>query len=66
MIKEVYGDASMGRSGVLEWYKLFREGRERVEDDDPFDKQDVSRVKNLLNSDRKMIIRKIADELSIS
>ncbi|GFT44792.1 uncharacterized protein TNCV_2845581 [Trichonephila clavipes] len=37
MIKEANGDAAMSRSGVFEWHKLFRERRERVEDDDPPD-----------------------------
>ena len=27
MIKEAYGDAAMGRSGVFEWHKLFQECR---------------------------------------
>ena len=72
MIKEAYGDAAMARSGVFEWHKLFREGRERVEDDDHTGRpstsktnENVSRVQTLLNSDRRMSIRMIADELSI-
>uniref|UniRef100_A0A8B9TX61 Transposase n=1 Tax=Anas zonorhyncha TaxID=75864 RepID=A0A8B9TX61_9AVES len=72
MIKEGYGDAAMGRSGVFEWHKLFRKGRERVEDDDCSGRpltsktnENVSRVKNLLNRDRRMSIRMIADDLSI-
>ncbi|XP_068528923.1 histone-lysine N-methyltransferase SETMAR-like [Anas acuta] len=72
MIKEAYGDAAMGRLGVFEWHKLFREGRERVEDDNRSGRpltskknENVSRVKNLLNHDRRMSIRIIADDLSI-
>ncbi|XP_075526924.1 protein GVQW3-like [Dermacentor variabilis] len=72
MIKEANGDAAMGRSGVFEWHKLFREGRERVEDDDRCGcpstsktNENVSREKNLLNSDRWMSITMIADDLSI-
>nr|XP_027306070.1 protein GVQW3 [Anas platyrhynchos] len=72
VIKEAYGDAAMGRSGVFEWHKLFREGRERVEDDDRSGcpstiktNENVSRVKNLLNRDRRMSIRMIAYDLSI-
>uniref|UniRef100_A0A8B9QU22 Mos1 transposase HTH domain-containing protein n=1 Tax=Anas platyrhynchos TaxID=8839 RepID=A0A8B9QU22_ANAPL len=71
MIKEAYGDAAMGRSGVFEWHKLFREGRERVEDDDHSGRpstsktnKNVLRVKNLLNRDHRMSIRMIADDLS--
>ncbi|PRD27081.1 UNVERIFIED_CONTAM: hypothetical protein NCL1_36332 [Trichonephila clavipes] len=49
-----------------------KEGRERVEAEDrsgrpsaSMTKQNVSRVKNLLNNNRKMSIRMIADEMSI-
>jgi len=62
----------MGRSCVFEWHKLFREGRERVEDDDRSGhpstsktNENVSRVKHLLNHDRRMSSRMIADDLSI-
>ncbi|XP_072143940.1 protein GVQW3-like [Dermacentor andersoni] len=72
MIKEACGYAAMGRSGVFEWHKLFREGRERVEDDDSSGRpstsktnENVSQVKNLWNSDRRMSIRMIVDDLSV-
>ncbi|GFU02435.1 protein GVQW3 [Trichonephila clavipes] len=72
MIKEAYDDAAMSRSGIFEWQKLFREGRKRLEGKDHYGRpstsktnQNVSRVRNLLNSDRRMSIRIIADELSI-
>ncbi|KAJ8939403.1 hypothetical protein NQ318_007662 [Aromia moschata] len=32
MINSAYGDDAMGRSSVFEWRKSFREGREKVED----------------------------------
>ncbi|XP_070382677.1 protein GVQW3-like [Dermacentor albipictus] len=71
-IKEAHGDATKGRSGFLEWHKLFREGRERVEDDDRLGcpstsktNKNVSRLKNLMNSDRRMSITMIVDDLSI-
>ena len=57
MIKEAYSDAAMGRSGVFEWHKLFRDGRERVEDDDRSGRpstsktnENVSRVENCLRN----------------
>ncbi|GFV11953.1 uncharacterized protein TNCV_3181841 [Trichonephila clavipes] len=60
MIKEAYGDAAKGRSSIFEWHKLFREGKEIVEDDH-FGGPSTSktnpkgaRVKNVLNSDRIM------------
>ncbi|KAJ8950985.1 hypothetical protein NQ318_006369 [Aromia moschata] len=33
MIKSAYEDDTMDRSSVFEWHKLFRQGREKVEDD---------------------------------
>jgi hypothetical protein len=33
-VKEVYGDNITSRTQVFEWYKLFMEGREEVEDDE--------------------------------
>ncbi|GFU10190.1 protein GVQW3 [Trichonephila clavipes] len=74
MIKKAFGDAAMGRSGVFDWHKLLLEGRERVENDDRSIRpcpstsktnQNVSRVKNLLNSDRRMSMIMIADELNV-
>ncbi|GFX54397.1 protein GVQW3 [Trichonephila clavipes] len=67
MIKEAYGDAAMRISCVFEWHKLFQEGRERVGNNDRSGSpstsktnQNVSRVNNVLNSGRRMSIRKIA------
>ncbi|GFW25331.1 protein GVQW3 [Trichonephila clavipes] len=72
MIKETFGDVAMGRSGVFECHKLFLEGREGVGDDDHSGRpltsktsQNVSRVKHLLNSGRRMSIRIIADERNV-
>ncbi|KOC70321.1 Putative uncharacterized protein FLJ37770, partial [Habropoda laboriosa] len=33
MIKDAFGNNSMGRSSIFEWHKLFKEGREQVEND---------------------------------
>ncbi|XP_035209897.1 protein GVQW3-like [Stegodyphus dumicola] len=70
--KDTYGDAVRDRFCVLEWHKLFREDREKVEDDERSGRasisktnQNVSRVKGSLNIDRRFSIRMIADELSI-
>jgi len=30
---EAYGDATLSRTVIFEWYKVFKEGREIVEDD---------------------------------
>lgn len=73
MIKTAYGDNAIGRSSVFEWHKLFREGREEVEDaarsgrpSTSKTEENVARVKNLLDSDRRLTVRMIADQLGIA
>jgi len=73
MIKEAYGDAAASRSTEFEWHKLFREGRDLVEDDHCVDRPSTSRtddyvakVKALLNSDRRLPIRLVSDILGMS
>ena len=34
MMKKVYGDDSLSRSRIHEWFKRFQEGREALEDDE--------------------------------
>ncbi|XP_011882500.1 PREDICTED: putative uncharacterized protein FLJ37770 [Vollenhovia emeryi] len=66
-------DAVMSRSTVFEWHKLFREGRELVEDDQRVGRpstsridENVAKVKALLDSNRRTNILLIVDELGIS
>nr|CAH7720081.1 unnamed protein product [Callosobruchus chinensis] len=73
MLKDAYGDAAMSRSTVFEWHKLFREGRELVEDDQRAGRpstsrigENVAKVKALLDTDHRTNIRLIVDELGIS
>ncbi|PNF27325.1 hypothetical protein B7P43_G02769 [Cryptotermes secundus] len=72
MIQEAYRVSAPSYSQVSKWLKLFKNGREEV-DDDPrsgwpsTSKSDknVSRVHDLLNTDRRMSVRMIAETLSI-
>ncbi|XP_011858412.1 PREDICTED: putative uncharacterized protein FLJ37770 [Vollenhovia emeryi] len=73
LIKAAYGDNAMSRSGVFEWHKLFREGREEVEDAQRSGRtsttksdENVARVKTLLNSDRRLSLSLISEELGIA
>lgn len=73
MIKDAFKDAAMSRSTVFEWHKLFREGRELVEDDQRAGRpstsridENVAKVKVLLDSNRRTNIRLVVDELGIS
>ena len=72
MIKRAYGDDAMGRSSVFEWHKLFREGREQVEDDQRSGRpstnksdENLLKVKNLLNSDRRLSVRMMSELLNL-
>lgn len=73
MIKDAYGNAALNRSTVFEWHKLFREGRELVEDNQRAGRsstsridENVAKVKAPLDSDRRLNIRLMVDELGIS
>ncbi|KAJ8941167.1 hypothetical protein NQ318_010871 [Aromia moschata] len=72
MIKSAYGDDAMGRSSVFEWHKLFREGREKVEDDQRSGRrstikndENMVKIKNLLNSGRSLSVRMISEHLNL-
>ncbi|KAK5646283.1 hypothetical protein RI129_004747 [Pyrocoelia pectoralis] len=63
----------MKQSGVYEWFKKFKDGREDVQDDSRAGRpssatadKNVDRVRTLLNSDRRLGVRLIAQELNLS
>ncbi|KAK8395421.1 hypothetical protein O3P69_006220 [Scylla paramamosain] len=73
MLQKVYGDETMSRSRVFEWCKRFKEGREDVEDDPRSgrpstsrNEANVERVKQMVRDDRRLTVRKIADELGMN
>lgn len=54
------------------WHKMFQEGREDAEDEDRSGRpstshsdQNVKKVRNMLNSDRRLSVRMLADECNI-
>jgi len=72
MINEVYGEDSLSRAQVFQWHKNFREGRDDVHDEprggrpstshtDP----NVQKVRDVLNADRRLSIRAIAEDVGI-
>ena len=72
MIKSAYGVDAMGRLSVFEWHKLFREGREQVEDDKRSGRpssskssENLVKVKNVLSSDRRLSVRMIFKLLNL-
>jgi hypothetical protein len=72
MIKQAYPDAVLARSGVFWWHQAFLEGREEVTDENRVGRHststntdNVTRVRKVLNSDRRLSIRLIAQMLKI-
>lgn len=72
MIKQAYPDVALARSGVFRWHQAFLEGRKEVCDEDRAGRpststntDNVTRVRNVLNSDRRLSIRLIAQMLNL-
>ena len=73
MLQQVYGDETMSRSRVCEWYKRFKEGREDVKDDPRSGRlstsrteANVERVRQMVRGDRRLTVRRIANELGMN
>ena len=73
LFQEVYGDETMSRTRLFEWYMRFKEGREMVEDDYRSGRpstsrtdENVERVRQKVRSDRRLTVRMIADELGMN
>nr|XP_012143528.1 PREDICTED: putative uncharacterized protein FLJ37770 [Megachile rotundata] len=73
MIHQAYKDDSMSRTSVFEWHKNFKDGREDDEDEQRVERPSSSRsdtnvdkVREILNSDRRLSIRLIAQELNLT
>lgn len=52
--KQAYGDDALSRTRVLEWHKMFKEGRELVRDEHHVASSmtQVAKVKEVLDTDR--------------
>ncbi|XP_050516736.1 protein GVQW3-like [Diabrotica virgifera virgifera] len=68
LLKEAYGENSLFRARVFEWYKRFSEGRESAEDDQRPGRpvsvstpQTVTKINEIVRGDRRMSIRMIAE-----
>lgn len=72
MLKEVYGEESLSRARVFEWYKRFREGREDVNDDERPGRpstsrtdENINKINEIVRKDRRLSIRMIAEMVNI-
>ena len=52
MMKKIYGEDCLSRSRIHEWFKLFQEGREALEDDER-----SGRPRNVVNEENAEIVR---------
>lgn len=77
MLQKAFGDQCLSRSRTFEWYKMFKEGRELVEDEirsgrpsTSTDELHVDKVKEIVVMNnlqgRRVTTRKIADDVGIS
>ena len=73
LLKEVYGEDVMLRTQIFEWYKHFEKGCKELEDDlkkgqPPTTRTDenITRVKQLVQSDHRLTVQMISDELSLN
>ncbi|XP_054717601.1 histone-lysine N-methyltransferase SETMAR-like [Uloborus diversus] len=72
MLQEGYGEVCMSYSQAKKWHKAFKEGREDVTDEARSGRpstsktdNNVSCVRELLNSDRRMSVRLLSDSLNL-
>ena len=68
-----WGDDTMSRTHLFEWHRRFKEGREEVEDDQRSGRpstsrtdENVERVRQKVQSDCRLTVRMIADELGMN
>jgi hypothetical protein len=71
-VQKAYGKEALNRSNVFRWYSRFRDGRELVEDDERGGRPkltptevNTAAVADLVNNDRRIASRMIAESLNI-
>jgi len=73
MLQIAFREEAMGRTQTYEWWKRFNEGRTSV-DDDPHSGRpstsktddNVAKVRQVIRSNRRLTVREVAEEVSIS
>jgi len=73
MLKLVYGDAAVTMKTVYKWFERSRNGCESVEDEERSGRpstsktqQNVERVSKMIQSNKRLTIREISEDLNIS
>ena len=73
MLTVAYGEATLDRSNVYRWYKMFSEGREDVNDEERTGRpststtdENIDEVKKIVLANRRITVREVAEDLNIS
>ncbi|UYV62181.1 hypothetical protein LAZ67_1008131 [Cordylochernes scorpioides] len=73
MLSVAYGEATLDRSNVYRWYKMFSEGREDVNDEERAGRpststtdEKINEVEKMILANRRITVRKVAEDLNIS
>ncbi|UYV78520.1 hypothetical protein LAZ67_16001878 [Cordylochernes scorpioides] len=73
MLTVAYGEATLDRSNVYRWYKMFSEGREDVNDEERAGRpststidEKINEVEKIILANRRITVREAAEDLNIS
>ncbi|UYV75991.1 hypothetical protein LAZ67_13002040 [Cordylochernes scorpioides] len=73
MLTVAYGEATLDRSNVYRWYKMFSGGREDVNDEERAGRpststtdEKINEVEKMILSNRRITVREVAEDLNIS
>ncbi|UYV80237.1 hypothetical protein LAZ67_18002121 [Cordylochernes scorpioides] len=73
MLTEAYGEATLDRSNIYRWYKMFSEGREDVNDEERAGRpststtdEKINEVEKMILASRRITVREVAEDLNIS
>ena len=73
VLQKAFGDLTMSQKNVYKWYKVFKEGRERVDDLErpgrpltSTHEQHVNQINELVHKNRRLTIKDLADTICIS
>jgi len=72
-LQQAYGDSVLSRAQVFGWFKAYLEGRNSIENEPRSGRpstskndENITRVRNLVRSDRRLTVRMIGEQLGLS